>query len=72
MFNINNLQKHMEDNKSGLDIAEIVKISIGMICVSFIFIMNFLEEESIRQRIYMGILYIILWIAIIFMCKKSK
>lgn len=62
----------MEDNKSGLDIAEIVKISIGMICVSFIFIMNFLEEESIRQRIYMGILYIILWIAIIFMCKKSK
>lgn len=72
MFNINNLQKHMEDNKSGLDIAEIVKISIGMICVSVIFIMNFLEEESIRQRIYMGILYIILWIAIIFMCKKSK
>lgn len=62
----------MEDNKSGLDIAEIVKISIGMICVSVIFIMNFLEEESIRQRIYMGILYIILWIAIIFMCKKSK
>ena len=62
----------MEDNRPGLDIAEIVKISIGMICVSFIFIMNFLEEESIRQRIYMGILYIILWIAIIFMCKKSK
>lgn len=62
----------MEDKKKGLRVDEIFNFSIGMIVASIMFFANFIEEESVSQRIYMSILYVILWILVIFVAKKSS